>query len=331
MHCDIRIEVLRMFLEQFEVSENPSSSGFRGLCSLAASTRFVGNRQRLANRKLLYWTSSMLLDRLALTPNLSAYFKCALFAAMQFEDIDMIDHLFRSCPRDITGDWIAPSIALCLVSKIREFDQAHLIRCMMSHGMDLHSPSAMLPSTIPKHPQVAYRATITSLLLQSSVALFQFKTTLHNLGIDTSKFVCDEIQQGPIVAAGWTFQSLHAVLNLDYLPNDSLPYFLCLQKCITAPYKYGREPSWEILLDKLKAGSDFSSGVEDILWERDEDLIKFQSMDGRVRSCCGELGMSYATEDEWVTALYNLYRDRLRQAAKEREAEVEDSMFLLSV
>ncbi|TGO66788.1 hypothetical protein BOTNAR_0054g00270 [Botryotinia narcissicola] len=279
MHCDIRIEVLRMFLEQFEVSEDPSSPGFRGLCSLAASTRFVGNRQRLANRKLLYWTSSMLLDRLALTPNLSAYFKCALSAAVQFEDIDMIDHLFRSCPHDIKGDWIAPSIALCL----------------------------------------------------SSVALFQFKTTLHNLGIDIAKFVCDEIQQGPIVAAGWNFQSLHAVFNLDYLPNDSLPYFLCLQECITAPYKYGRELSWEILLDKLKAGSDFSSGVEDILRKRDEDLIKFQSMDGRVCSCCGELGMSYATEDEWVTALYNLYRDRLRQAAKEREAEVEDPTFLLSV
>ncbi|KAF5870944.1 uncharacterized protein Bfra_009498 [Botrytis fragariae] len=93
------------------------------------------------------------------------------------------------------------------------------------------------------------------------------------------------------------------------------------------PYKYGRELSWEILLDKLEAGSDFSSGFEDILQEREENIIKFQSIDGRVCSCCGEVGMSYATEDERTLALYDLCRDRPRQVAKEREAGVEDSMF----
>ncbi|TGO11747.1 hypothetical protein BTUL_0103g00440 [Botrytis tulipae] len=331
MHCDARIEVLRMFLEQFEVSEDPYSPGFIGLCWLATNTRSVGNRLRLADRKLLYWTSSMLLDQLALTPNLSAYFKCALLAAMEFEDIDMIDHLFRTCPHNITEDWIAPSIGLCLVSKIREFDQTHLIHCMMSHGMDLHSSLAELSSATSQCPQPGCQGTITTLLLQTSGTFFRFKTALQYLGIDIAKFVCDEIQQGPAAAAGWTTHSLCAAFSLDFIPEDTSPHFACLHNWKCPVYSHGRELSWEVLLDKLKLRNDLSSGLEDILRERDADLVKFQSIDGRICSCCGEFGMSHATLFERNAAICNLCNDTLHQATKEREAEVEDSMFLLSI
>ncbi|KAF7914436.1 uncharacterized protein EAF01_000842 [Botrytis porri] len=95
--------------------------------------------------------------------------------------------------------------------------------------------------------------------------------------------------------------------------------------------RYGRELSWGILLDKLQLKSDLSSGLEDILREREEDLIRFQSIEGRTCSCYGELGMSYATENERIIARCDLYYDPLRRAATEREAEVEDSIFLLSI
>ncbi|KAF7923161.1 uncharacterized protein EAE98_007866 [Botrytis deweyae] len=320
--CDIRIEVLRMFLEQFEVSEDPNSSGVVGLYRLAHTPRLV------ADRKLLFWAASMLQDQLILTSNLRDYFLSTLISAMKLEDTNMIHHLFRSHPHDITEAWNAPSIWRCLAKKLRSSDQTHLIRCMISYGMDLHNSSAMLSFTSLKFPEVEYQGTITGCLLQSSAAFFRFKTTLQNLGIDIAKFVCDEIQQGPAAAAGWTTQNLLAAFNLDYIPGDALPYFTCLPDCQLFCYNYGREFSWEILLEKLKPRSDLSSGLEDILREREEDLVKFQSIDGRICSGCGELGMSHATENEQLDARYNLYYGPLRQAAKERETEVEDSMFL---
>ncbi|KAF7877075.1 uncharacterized protein EAF02_008295 [Botrytis sinoallii] len=326
---DICIEVLRMFLDQFEVSEDENSSGVIGLRRLASRTDLVANRRCLANRKLFYWTASMLQDQLILTSNLWDYFLYTLISAMELEDIDMIDHLFRSCPHDITEDWAAPAIGRCLVKKLRESDQTHLIRCMMSYGMDLHSSSAMLLATITHYPEAEHQGTITTLLLQSSAAFFRLKATLQHLGIDIAKFVYDEIQQGPVIAAGWSMQSLHAVFNLDYVPNESLLYFQCLHKCIFFPFKYGREFSWEILLDKSKVGSDFSSGVEDILREREEGVIKFQSVDGRVCSCCGKVGRSYATVEELIIEERRINWDEIY--AEEYEAEEEDSMFLLSI
>ncbi|TGO43124.1 hypothetical protein BHYA_0003g00780 [Botrytis hyacinthi] len=250
-----------------------------------------------------------------------------LNSAMELEDIDMIDHLFRSCPHYITEDWIAPSIGHSLVRKIRESDQTHLICCMMNYGMDIHSSSPVLSSATSQHPEAGLQGTITTLLLQKSVAFFRFKTTLQYLGIDIAKFVCDEIQQGPAAAAGWTTQTLCAAFKLNYIPKDALPYFMCLHDCEHDLYCYGRDLSLEILLDKLKSRSELSSGLQDILREREEDLIKFQSIDGRICSWCGELGMSYATENECIIARFDLYR----RAAKEREVEVEDSMFLLSI
>ncbi|KAF5870945.1 uncharacterized protein Bfra_009499 [Botrytis fragariae] len=115
---------------------------------------------------------------------------------MKLEDIYMIDHLFRSCPHDIREDWFASAIGRCLVRNLRESDQTHLIRCMMSYRMDFHSSSAMLSSIIPKRPEVEYQGTITALLLQSSAAFFRLKTTLQNLGVDIAKF------RGPVIAAG---------------------------------------------------------------------------------------------------------------------------------
>ncbi|KAF5870946.1 uncharacterized protein Bfra_009500 [Botrytis fragariae] len=43
--CDVWIEVLRMFIEQFEVSEDPNSSGVIGLRRLVDTTRLVADRK----------------------------------------------------------------------------------------------------------------------------------------------------------------------------------------------------------------------------------------------------------------------------------------------
>lgn len=88
-------------------------------------------------------------------------------------------------------------IGLCLLWKISEPDQTLYIHCMISHDLHLHSSSAVLPFAISQNLEAEHQGTITSLLLLSSAISFRFEATLQYLDIDTAKFVCDKIQQGP--------------------------------------------------------------------------------------------------------------------------------------
>ncbi|TGO65640.1 hypothetical protein BELL_1002g00010 [Botrytis elliptica] len=323
--CDDRLDAIRMFIEQFEVSEDPNSSGVIGLCHLADFSSQVANSPYRAEGDVFYWTAPFLQDQPILTSNLKDFFSLESSFAIELQDTRMSDYIFRSYLHDLPEDWFTSSVGLILAYAKRVSDLPFLFRCMTSHDIDLHkSFTLQCPVTYERQ-----QSTITTILIQSSARFFSFKTTLQNLDINMAEFVCDEMQQSPVIAAGWAIQSLRAVFNLDYVPNESLPYFLCLHKCTDFPFKYGRELSWEILLDKLNAGSDFSSGVEDILREREEDVIKFQSVDGRVCSCCGKVGRSYATVEELIIEERRINWDEIY--AEEDEAKEEDSMFLLSI
>lgn len=313
-----------MFIEQYEVSEDLNSCGVIGIRQLSNPHYLVAAHRRGTGRDIFYWTASMLQDQLVLTSTLHFNFWSMLDLAMRFEDTDVIDYLFRSCPCNITKDWVTHTVGYRLMLKMRESDQTHLLCCMISHGMDLHSIFVLSPSFTDEFQ----KSTITILALRSSAAFFNLKTALKNLDINIPQFVCDEMQQGPAIAAGWTTQSLLAILDLDYVPNESLTYFLCPHKCSRGRCDYGRELSWEILLGKVKTGSDFSSGVEDMMHELEEDVIKLQSSSRRICSCCGKVGRSYATHDELVIEKQRINWDE--SCAGEDEME-EDSMFLLSI
>ncbi|TGO30079.1 hypothetical protein BPAE_0008g00710 [Botrytis paeoniae] len=187
---DVRIKTIRMFIEQYKVSEDLNPCGVSGMRRLSSPHYLVAAHRRGTGRDIFYWTASMLQDQLILTSTLHFNFWSVLYLAMRFEDTDVIDYLFRSCPCNITKDWVTCTVGNRLMLKMRESDQALLLRCMISQGMDLHSLFIMSPSATDECQQ----STVMTLALRSSAAFFNFKTTLKNLDINILQFVCDEMQ-----------------------------------------------------------------------------------------------------------------------------------------
>lgn len=92
-----------------------------------------------------------------------------------------------------------------------------------------------------------------------------------------------------------------------------------------------KEVSWDLMLNnlkKLKTGNASASNIEDILQEREKNVVRFRDIDGRVCLNCGEVGEYYATKDKFGDGHYCRWKNRMAQVAKAAE---EDSMFLLSL
>ncbi|ESZ91362.1 hypothetical protein SBOR_8246 [Sclerotinia borealis F-4128] len=261
--------------------------------------------------------------------------------AIYHEDIDTVDYILKSGGHGVMDIATKHTILFTVSSRMKISDQTHLIHCAMSHGFNLHQPLMFFVN-----PDYGFPTTMAMQALRSSAAFSRFRTTLQLLGINKTTFVHNEIQQSPAVADGWTIDSLQIVFDLVYIPIKYPPNFLCWEEeCMhDTEYMYdtaheAEEVSWNFMLDKLKElniGDALASNVDAILREREVDIIKFRDVDGRVCSNCGEVGRYYATGDEYDEAysdwIGHWYRLKKEAETKEAEkAEVEDSMFLLSL
>lgn len=137
-----------------------------------------------------------------------------------------------------------------------------MIRLLILSGASLHLTSrSSLPANI---------VTPTSLVIQRSYQFFQWRKLLVELGKDLKVFVEEELQQSPLVVAGWEQDTLLALFTFQFEPCGPRVE-KCCAKCHSSIFVDGfREFWWERTLQRIKTRRIVSSGRGDSeapLWE----------------------------------------------------------------
>lgn len=127
----------------------------------------------------------------------------------------------------------------------------HLVGCTTGYGA----------GGMPHHD------TFTSLSMYRSAFFFKWRKLLIELGTNLEIFVKEELQQAPLVNAGWNQESLLALFNHQYEPVDMENYY-CAQ-CNREVYRLYEiaEEWWENLLDSIKKAGNIDAGTEDSMSE----------------------------------------------------------------
>lgn len=137
-----------------------------------------------------------------------------------------------------------------------------MIRSLILRGANLHLTSrSSLPAKIE---------TPTSLAIQHSYQFFQWRKLLIELGKDLKVFVEEELQQSPLVIAGWEQDTLVALFTFQFEPYGPRGEECCAKCHSSIIGDTFREFWWERLLQRIKTYKIVESGREDIeapLWE----------------------------------------------------------------
>lgn len=131
--------------------------------------------------------------------------------------------------------------------------------------------------------------TLTSIAMRRSSAFSKWRRILHNLGYDLREFVAQEMQREPLVALGWTEESLLRLLECAFPPLELDPD-LC-EKCGRVVYHTfdKNEMWWERLLDDIRAFETNSSSYlvhEQCTENQAPEDVSFTSFRGE-ESCSG--------------------------------------------
>ena len=96
--------------------------------------------------------------------------------------------------------------------------------------------------------------TPTSLALYSHLTFAKWRFSLHVAGVDICEFVCAEMQQTPLVDAGWTVETLWALFHYTYeIDWHLLDHELC-DDCAVELDAVKVQPYWMHILTGIKSG-----------------------------------------------------------------------------
>ena len=139
-----------------------------------------------------------------------------------------------------------------------------MIRALMMRGANPH----LAGHYIYEENQVLM--TPTSVAIRQSYRFFQWRKVLIELGLDLEVFVKKELQQAPLVIAGWAEDTLLALFAYEFQPCDPPGENMCAQ-CNKHIWNGGRrEIWWEEMLEKIRGHKKLNAESEVLeapLWE----------------------------------------------------------------
>jgi hypothetical protein len=134
------------------------------------------------------------------------------------------------------------------------------IKILLQHGADPHRVG-MTSSSYGGDDSRRFD-TPTSIAMRRSSSFFKWRQLIREVGYDIDQFVIDELNEAPLVAAGWTTESLMQLFHLEFEPLE-LDEDLCTQCGRIVYHTFDHdEVWWEKLLRRLKGDAE-NVDVED--------------------------------------------------------------------
>ena len=151
-----------------------------------------------------------------------------------------------------------------LESILMQMPDLHLIGCHDGYSPILETP--------------------TSLALYSTFAFTNWRDSLHVARIDLCEFICAEMQQTPLVDAGWTVKTLWAVFHYTYETDWHLVNHQFCDDCAKKLDAVIVQPYWLHILTGIKSGLYHNDLPE---WPLATSGEKYEAEAGRVEEIEG--------------------------------------------
>ena len=153
---------------------------------------------------------------------------------------------------------LSPGGPSALHAALSVYKSGSMIRALAIRGANLHLVGRCWSQIVDGKTD----ETPTSLAMRHSYQFFVWREVLKELGQDLEVFVKEELQQFPLVLAGWAEDTLLALFAYEFEPCDLRAEDQCA-KCMNHMYlEVLREFWWEELLGKIKAREDLNAGNE---------------------------------------------------------------------
>ena len=236
------MDTLRIFLDCMDFSET-AGGGWDTLILLGDQTERIGG-ETVAKRTLFSWI--LRVTACDVKENfLEREYSLVLYWVLCREKDDMIRSWLQFGGKDAINSrcsnggysnlhyWTAYAEHR-LDFILKQAPDLHLIGCD-----DFHSP-------IPETP--------TSLALYSTFAFSNWRDSLHVARIELCEFICAEMQQMPLVDAGWTVKTLWAVFHYTYETDWHLLDHRFCDDCAGNLHAVKVQPYWLHILTEIKSG-----------------------------------------------------------------------------
>ena len=273
------MDTLRIFLDCMEFSET-AGEGWRTLIDLSEET-VCTNGEMMAKRTVLSWILRIA-GRDVKENFLETEYSYVLYWVLRLEDDDMIRSFLQSGGINAINS--------------REEDGGYSeLHYRAAHALEelefilMQVPDLHLIGYDGKYSPIL--ETPTSLALYSSLAFANWRYSLHVAGIDIRKFICAEMQQTPMVDAGWTVETLWALFHYTYEADRHWLYPKPCDDCATE-LKYVRvQPYWLHILKGFRAGL-YHNGLPE--WQLGTSWEEYEAEGDRVE---GDEGGCEVTTD----------------------------------
>lgn len=266
---------MRLFIDQLEFLDDVNCTGLLGLRRLlAAKCSHEACSHPPDYPAAFYWALPILQGQLSSdVPSIRRGIALLFFSAMHIDDdVELVKRLV-TLAGDINGTnlirWFSPAHYIYFSLKPNGYRVTESARFLIKHGLNLHVLADDKYSE-SSHYRSIRDNTPTSLMMRYSRAFFTFREMLRDLDIDLSNFVQEELQQKPLVEAGWTQRTLQCLFELDFAPLI-MPVIVC-QICHD-PEQKAAEMSWSHTLERIKSSTATEINIAEILKAREDGIL----------------------------------------------------------
>ncbi|KAK0515563.1 hypothetical protein JMJ35_001597 [Cladonia borealis] len=236
------MDTLRIFLDCMDFSET-ASEGWETLIELGEQTVDIGG-ETVAKRTLFSWILRVT-GRDVEENFLEAEYSVVLCWVLRLEKDDMTRSLLQLGGKDAINSRIGVGGYSVLHWQTAYAEDE--LKFILMQGPDLH----LIGYDAYYSPILE---TPTSLALYSHLGFAKWRYSLCVAGIDLYEFVCAEMQQTPLVDAGWTVETLWALFHYTYeIDWHLLNHELC-ENCGVELDAVKVQPYWMHILTGIQSG-----------------------------------------------------------------------------
>jgi hypothetical protein len=253
--CVDRINTIRLFVDAFEIWNDPNSCGLLGLRRLMGCPCSHENCAHPHSYPAAFeWILPQVKANIDVeVPQIGQTVSHLILTAMGYQNtkplkdvlsvVGTLDHV------NITR-WFSP--AHFIASRVKHPEYRASAELLIGRGLDLHMIADQRYNRHPEYTAIRNQ-TPTMIAMRYSSSFFQYRELLRVCHIDITQFVCVEIARSPMKDRGWNKNSLQALFDLEFEPR-AISQISCEDDYHRTHishddiWEFGREEWWEKLL-----------------------------------------------------------------------------------
>ena len=311
--CVDRIDTIRLFLRHMDIWDDMNCNGLLALRRLIINPcNHPSCSHPACSLAAFDWIFPLLEPEIDIAvPAVGRTFAFLISKAMTYQNTKPLERLVSAAGNINTNGiirWFSP--AHFIASRIATEDYHNAFRYLINHGLELHVTADEQYSVAVEYEAIRGQSP-TTIAMRYSFSFLKFRNLLRSCNTNFTAFVTRELNESSLKTSGWRHDTLQALFNLEFeqMPMPNITCSSTGHRLRPEIWSFGREPSWEMFLSRLKGLSDIPHDTSRLLAEERSHIENERLKDNEI---------CYSCQD--------------RQQREERlDWDCEDSPFLLSM